>query len=336
VEYSYGAEDDNAHAIGRTNGLSDDPGDNALLITFNVPVFESTLVSENFSIDGTALPSGLTTTYSTANKVLTITIGDDTIDVDATSNSGVTSTVSASSSVKASTGLDLDTLSTSKVVAARKGIMHNGVTYNTVKSPETSKYWLDRNLGATRVATSSTDTAAYGDLYQWGRLHDGHQVRSPLTSNTSNRAISITPDNSNFITNPSAEVDWTQNITQDTTDVDDSGALRSAFLSNVDGTGVCPIGFRAPTDTELGDETINAIETTVVNNAATAFSSFLKLPAAGIRFGWDGRVVNEGWAAHVWSATVAGSAAMYLQAGGGGAIFGSDRADGCSVRCIQE
>ncbi|SMN17648.1 hypothetical protein CRYPA_1272 [uncultured Candidatus Thioglobus sp.] len=28
--------------------------------------------------------------------------------------------------------------------------------------------WLDRNLGATQVAASSTDSAAYGDLYQWG------------------------------------------------------------------------------------------------------------------------------------------------------------------------
>ena len=28
--------------------------------------------------------------------------------------------------------------------------------------------WMDRNLGAIQVATSSTDADAYGDLYQWG------------------------------------------------------------------------------------------------------------------------------------------------------------------------
>ncbi len=30
--------------------------------------------------------------------------------------------------------------------------------------------WMDRNLGATQAATSSTDAVAYGDSYQWGRL----------------------------------------------------------------------------------------------------------------------------------------------------------------------
>jgi len=33
---------------------------------------------------------------------------------------------------------------------------------------------MDRNLGATQVATSSTDENSYGDLYQWGRRADGH------------------------------------------------------------------------------------------------------------------------------------------------------------------
>jgi hypothetical protein len=31
------------------------------------------------------------------------------------------------------------------------------------------KYWLDRNLGATKVATSKNDTSSYGYLFQWGR-----------------------------------------------------------------------------------------------------------------------------------------------------------------------
>jgi hypothetical protein len=32
----------------------------------------------------------------------------------------------------------------------------------TVYNPTTGKYWMDRNLGASQVATSSTDAAAYG------------------------------------------------------------------------------------------------------------------------------------------------------------------------------
>lgn len=33
----------------------------------------------------------------------------------------------------------------------------------------TGRVWMDRNLGASSVATSSNDAEAYGDLYQWGR-----------------------------------------------------------------------------------------------------------------------------------------------------------------------
>ena len=42
----------------------------------------------------------------------------------------------------------------------------------------TGKVWMDRNLGAAQVATSATDEAAYGDLYQWGRPEDGHEKRT--------------------------------------------------------------------------------------------------------------------------------------------------------------
>jgi hypothetical protein len=54
--------------------------------------------------------------------------------------------------------------------------------YGTVVNPVTGKVWLDRNLGATQVATSPTDVASYGDLYQWGRGADGHQVRTSGTT----------------------------------------------------------------------------------------------------------------------------------------------------------
>jgi hypothetical protein len=47
-----------------------------------------------------------------------------------------------------------------------------------VSSSKTGRVWLDRNLGATQVATSFDDSAAYGDLYQWGRAKDGHEDRT--------------------------------------------------------------------------------------------------------------------------------------------------------------
>ena len=57
--------------------------------------------------------------------------------------------------------------------------------------------WMDRNLGATQQATSSTDTAAYGDLYQWGRFTDGHQCRTSAT--TSSQSTTSTPAHGDFI-----------------------------------------------------------------------------------------------------------------------------------------
>jgi hypothetical protein len=51
----------------------------------------------------------------------------------------------------------------------------------------TGQVWMDRNLGASQVATSSTDPASYGDLYQWGRPADGHQIRtSAITATLAN------------------------------------------------------------------------------------------------------------------------------------------------------
>ncbi|MEM9260461.1 MAG: hypothetical protein AAGA62_12500, partial [Bacteroidota bacterium] len=56
-----------------------------------------------------------------------------------------------------------------------------GQIWKDVTNTSTGKTWMDRNLGASQVATSSTDTDAYGDLYQWGRAADGHEDRSSST-----------------------------------------------------------------------------------------------------------------------------------------------------------
>jgi len=55
---------------------------------------------------------------------------------------------------------------------------------NDVFNPSTGRIWMDRNLGATQVATSSIDAASLGHLYQWGRGNDGHQVRASATTAT--------------------------------------------------------------------------------------------------------------------------------------------------------
>lgn len=59
------------------------------------------------------------------------------------------------------------------------GITIAGVTGTYGPPPPTtvtsanSRLWMDRNLGAHRVASDSTDTWSYGDLYQWVGQVDG-------------------------------------------------------------------------------------------------------------------------------------------------------------------
>jgi hypothetical protein len=67
------------------------------------------------------------------------------------------------------------------------GTVHcNGTPTAVVEviNPITGRTWMDRNLGASQVATSSTDANSYGDLYQWGRRADGHQCRTSPTTST--------------------------------------------------------------------------------------------------------------------------------------------------------
>ena len=47
----------------------------------------------------------------------------------------------------------------------------------------TGRIWMDKNLGAKRVATSPNDSLAFGFYFQWGRESDGHQERLSIPYN---------------------------------------------------------------------------------------------------------------------------------------------------------
>jgi hypothetical protein len=83
----------------------------------------------------------------------------------------------------------------------RPGMVHCGSSSRIVPvvNPITNKIWMDRNLGASQVATNATDTNAFGDFYQWGRFGDGHQCRN--SSMISSASSSDMPGHSHFITN---------------------------------------------------------------------------------------------------------------------------------------
>jgi len=188
----------------------------------------------------------------------------------------------------------------------------------------TGKTWMDRNLGATQVATSSTDAASYGDLYQWGRNTDGHQIR---TSVTVAGPVASGAEGTSFITSGG---DWL-------TAQDDTrwAATRTA-------NDPCPAGFRVPTETEIEAERNNGGTGfwgtgSAQNNALGAFNSALKLPVAGSRLNSTGALTNVGSYGYYWSSTVSGANARYLYFNSRVAGMGAtNRADGFSVRCIKE
>ncbi len=189
-----------------------------------------------------------------------------------------------------------------------------------VTNPATGKVWMDRNLGAAQVATSSTDTNAHGDLYQWGRRSDGHQCRNSSTTIT--LSSSDQPAQGSFITINSGYFDW-------------RSPNNNNLWQGVNGiNNPCPSGYRLPTNTELDAERLSWSPN---NNSAGAFASPLKLPKAGFRDNSDASLTNVGSFGRYWSSTVSGNYSRVL-AFGSSLAFMSDyvRASGFSVRCLKD
>jgi hypothetical protein len=177
--------------------------------------------------------------------------------------------------------------------------------------------WMDRNLGATQAAASSTDAASYGDLYQWGRAKDGHESRTSATTATT--ATSAAAGHGDFIiAGAVTNYNWTDFTAEN--DLWQAGS-----------NDPCPTGYRIPTETELETERLLFSS----NNAAAAFSA-LKLPLAGYRDG-NGAPSNVGSSGIYWSSTVYFANARLLVFGSSSAyVYNNPRAYGLSVRCIKD
>ena len=189
-----------------------------------------------------------------------------------------------------------------------------------VYNPKTGKTWMDRNLGATRAATRSTDVDAYGDLYQWGRAADGHQCRNSAT--TSTLSSTDEPGHGYIIIKEFGEGDWRK-------------PQNDNLWQGVNGTNnPCPDGYRLPTKSEWEAERA----TWVRDNAAGAFASPLKLPMAGNRLASNGALNSVCSDGSYWSSTVDyGDTVMYLLFFSSDAIiYGRNRAFIASVRCIKD
>lgn len=190
-------------------------------------------------------------------------------------------------------------------------------TYNEVTAAD-GRVWMDRNLGATQVATSSTDTSGYGDLFQWGRLDDSHQTRTSGTTTT--LSSTDVPGNANFIYGMGSPYDW-----------------RSPQNNNLWQNGLnvpAPAGWHIPTSTEW----IALITAEGITSSTNAYSSSLKLTATGVRLATDASLVVVGTDGVYWSSSVGATTGAYTFNFNASSVSVNedDRALGMTVRLIKD
>jgi len=194
----------------------------------------------------------------------------------------------------------------------------------TVTNTETGETWMDINLGALQVATSSTDVAAYGDTYQWGRFTEGHEDRG--SSLHDGQATTPAPNDNNpwdgkFIY---PEENWLNAYNND------------LWQGGANDNNPCPTGFRLPTKGEWDAE----LATWDTNNADGAYGSPLKLTVGGYRnHNSSGSFTGIGTLGFYWAKTINGIQAYTLRIANNNTtthVTADHRAFGFSVRCIKE
>ena len=190
-----------------------------------------------------------------------------------------------------------------------------GITYGTVEYK--NRCWLDRNLGASQVATAWDDPASYGYYNQWGRFLDGHQI--PASATTTTLSSTDDPGHGDFILASGLPHDWR--------DPQNDSLWQDALRTN----NPCPGGFYVPSETEWTDA--SAGWTTGTNG----YNSPLKLSATGYRSRVDGALGLMGSDGYYQSSSISGYNHVYLWVGSGaGMYYNGERAGGIAVRCIME
>lgn len=206
-------------------------------------------------------------------------------------------------------------------------------TYTTVRAAD-GNIWIQQNLGSEAVANSQTDEAAFGDLFQFGRWDDGHQLRISETNSppNPNNPIGLNGGNPSFF---SGSPEWWSNPA--ITDTWEANSPADATATN--GCDPCKaLGeqWSIPTQTEwqkiIADENIN--------NIATAYESNLKLTVAGSRLGDDGDFNFTGQRGYYWSKTPSNNADFVKYLYYSNFIVnpdaGSARSQGLTVRCLYK
>ncbi len=202
------------------------------------------------------------------------------------------------------------------------------LTYCKIVSSVTGRTWMDRNLGSvsydeaipeTFEPQSYDDSDFQGDLFQWGRLDDGHQYRD--SNETTDLSDSDNPGHDMFISTAPWD-DWRETPNDDLWQYDDGTVLNNP----------CPDGWRVPTEQEWIDEA--RFDDGGWENRYDAFTSDIKLTIAGRRA--PNGSIYATTSGRYWSSTVYDTKAIGLrftstEAG----MTDPARMGGRTVRCIK-
>lgn len=200
--------------------------------------------------------------------------------------------------------------------------------YTTVRAAD-GNIWLQQNLGSERVAESVSDEQAYGDLFQWGRWDDGHQLRnSSLTSAPADNTPNGLQNLNAFITGTPEW--WSANgLTDKWTG---TGLAEVTETVGADPCKAIGPGWKLPSQADWA----NIVQAEVIISPAKAFNGNLKLPMGGYR-GSDGGFTFAGKRGYFWSSDATGIGGKYLYIGAtiANASAGAPRGQGASVRCMK-
>jgi uncharacterized protein (TIGR02145 family) len=219
-------------------------------------------------------------------------------------------------------------------------------TQSTVTS-STGRVWMDKNLGATQVATSKDDHLSYGHLFQWGRRADGHEL---INWTSGSAGTPQTPANFDINYNRDSVGN---NIFSAGTNYPSPGRYDWRHPANItlwvglNGTNnPCPCGFRIPTKLEWEAEMNNGGAGTWGTGSQqylSAFNSVLKIPYAGYRKYDTGNLSSIGTEAYYQTSTTLTSGnneeshhLLIRNSGAFSFVYTFYRNNGFSVRCIKD